>query len=118
MKVNDDGKVETDKKAEYIFNDTELLTTSDNMINILVTAEDGSVRAYTLIVTREKSDVALLSNLTVTNGSFLPSFSSNVFEYEVTVPVDVTEFNVTATKLESNSKVTSGEYKYIIRYNC
>lgn len=109
-----DPKVETDKKAEYIFNDTELLTTSDNMINILVTAEDGSVRAYTLIVTREKSDVALLSNLTVTNGSFLPSFSSNVFEYEVTVPVDVTEFNVTATKLESNSKVTSGEGHYNI----
>ena len=104
-----DPKVETDKKAEYIFNDTELVTTSDNEINILVTAEDGSVRAYTLIVTREKSDVALLSNLTVTNGSFLPSFSSNVFEYEVTVPVDVTEFNVTATKLEPNSKVTSGE---------
>ena len=107
-------KVETDKKAEYIFNDTELLTTSDNEINILVTAEDGSVRAYTLIVTREKSDVALLSNLTVTNGSFLPSFSSNVFEYEVTVPVDVTEFNVTATKLEPNSKVTSGEGHYNI----
>ena len=109
-----DPKVETDKKAEYIFNDTELLTTSDNEINILVTAEDGSVRAYTLIVTREKSDVALLSNLTVTNGSFLPSFSSNVFEYEVTVPVDVTEFNVTATKLEPNSKVTSGEGHYNI----
>ena len=109
-----DPKVETDKKAEYIFNDTELLTTSDNMINILVTAEDGSVRAYTLIVTREKSDVALLSNLTVTNGSFLPSFSSTVFEYEVTVPVDVTEFNVTATKLEPNSKVTSGEGHYNI----
>ena len=107
-------KVETDKKAEYIFNDTELVTTSDNEINILVTAEDGSVRAYTLIVTREKSDVALLSNLTVTNGSFLPSFSSNVFEYEVTVPVDVTEFNVTATKLEPNSKVTSGEGHYNI----
>ena len=84
------------------------------MINILVTAEDGSVRAYTLIVTREKSDVALLSNLTVTNGSFLPSFSSTVFEYEVTVPVDVTEFNVTATKLEPNSKVTSGEGHYNI----
>ena len=109
-----DPKVETDKKAEYIFNDTELLTTSDNEINILVTAEDGSVKAYTLIVTREKSDVALLSNLTVTNGSFLPSFSSNVFEYEVTVPVDVTEFNVTATKLEPNSKVTSGEGHYNI----
>ena len=109
-----DPKVETDKKAEYIFNDTELVTTSDNEINILVTAEDGSVRAYTLIVTREKSDVALLSNLTVTNGSFLPSFSSNVFEYEVTVPVDVTEFNVTATKLEPNSKVTSGEGHYNI----
>ena len=107
-------KVETDKKAEYIFNDTELLTTIDNEINILVIAEDGSVRAYTLIVTREKSDVALLSNLTVTNGSFLPSFSSNVFEYEVTVPVDVTEFNVTATKLEPNSKVTSGEGHYNI----
>ena len=109
-----DPKVETDKKAEYIFNDKELVTTSDNEINILVTAEDGSVRAYTLIVTREKSDVALLSNLTVTNGSFLPSFSSNVFEYEVTVPVDVTEFNVTATKLEPNSKVTSGEGHYNI----
>ena len=109
-----DPKVETDKKAEYIFNDKELVTTSDNEINILVTAEDGSVRAYTLIVTREKSDVALLSNLTVTNGSFLPSFSSTVFEYEVTVPVDVTEFNVTATKLEPNSKVTSGEGHYNI----
>lgn len=101
-----------DKKATYSFNDTNLLTTSTNDVVIKVTAEDGSEKEYNLVVTREKSNVATLDNITVTNGSFNPSFNKDKEVYEVTVPVDTTQFKVDAIKTEENSTITSGIGNY------
>lgn len=101
-----------DKKATYSFNDTNLLTTSTNDIVIKVTAEDGSKKEHKLVVTREKSNIATLDNITVTNGSFNPSFNKDKEVYEVTVPVDTTQFKIDAVKTDQNATITSGIGNY------
>lgn len=111
VEVND-PVTELDTKASYSFVDTALVTTDTNEVNILVTAEDGTTKTYTLVVTREKSNVATLSSLTVTNGSFNPSFNANTFEYDVTVPVDTEDFDVAAITTEPHASITSGVGHY------
>lgn len=102
----------SDKKATVAFDTTPILTTSTNDITIKVKAEDGTVKDYILSVTRTKSNIATLDSLTVTNGSFNPSFSKDTLEYSVTVPVETTEFNVSGVTTESHANITSGVGHY------
>ena len=112
VEVND-PVTELDVKANYSFVNTPLLTTVvPNVVTITVTAEDGTIKTYTLNVIREKSNVATLSSLTVTDGSFNPSFNPETYEYEVTVPVDTTEFDVNAVTTEQHASITSGVGHY------
>ncbi len=104
--------VSGDKKATYTFTPTTLLTTQTTSIPIRVTAEDGTQREYTLIVTRQKNNDATLKTLTVSNGSFSPSFQPSREEYTVIVPVGTTDFDVTAVPTDPNANVTSGAGHY------
>lgn len=101
-----------DKKATVSFVSTPLVTTSTNEVIITVTAENGTIKPYTLVVTRTKSNVATLDSLTVTNGSFNPSFNKDTLEYNVTVPVETTDFDVNATTTEPHASITSGVGHY------
>ena len=97
-----------DKKAKVSFTNTPLVTTTINEVIITVTAEDGTIKNYILAVTKEKSNIATLDELTVTNGSFNPSFNKDTLKYNVTVPVETTEFDVSATTTEPHASITSG----------
>ncbi|MBO5475267.1 MAG: cadherin-like beta sandwich domain-containing protein [Bacilli bacterium] len=107
-----EGKENYDALASVTFDPKDLLTTELNSMDIKVTAEDNSVSTYVLDITRTKSNVATLSSLTVSNGSFNPSFNSNLFEYTVTVPVDLTEFDVSAVTTEGHAIINSGTGHY------
>ena len=108
-----DPIVSTDKKATYSFDNKNLVTTDTNEIVITVTAEDGTTtQNYVLVVTREKSNIATLKSLTVTNGSFNPSFNSELGEYTVSVPVNTTEFDIAAETTEEHAHITSGVGHY------
>lgn len=101
-----------DKKATVSFANTPLVTTDTNEVIITVTAEDKTIKTHILAVTRTKSNVATLDSLTVTNGSFNPSFNKDTWEYTVTVPVETTEFDVNATTTEPHASITSGVGHY------
>ena len=88
---------------------TNLSTTSDNYYNVKVTAENG-VDNYTYIIKiiREKGSDATLATLSVTDGSFSPSFTPSTNTYSVTVPTSTTSFTVSGTKTDSMATINSG----------
>ena len=106
-----------DALAKATFATTSLDTTQTTNVNITITAEDGTINFYTLEVTREKSNIATLDSVTVTNGAFNPSFNTNKFIYDVTIPVDATEFDVVAIPTEEHANITSGTGHYVLSSN-
>ena len=77
-----------------IYNGTDAvqvdLKDGENLIPIVVTAEDGTtVREYTLKIEREDSAVlAYLTSLSVQGIQISPEFSSDVFEYTAEAGAD------------------------------
>lgn len=89
-----------------ITGDGVLSTDTVNVIQIKVTAEDGSIRIYTLNVTRSAfKSKAYLKDLRVNNGVLTPNFSSEVFDYNVSVNGKVKELDITAVGIDPNTKV-------------
>ena len=85
------------------------LAVGTNVINIVVTAEDGgAATAYTITVTRQippRSD-ANLSNLTVSSGTLAPPFSPATIAYTNLVPMASDSINVVATVADANALMT------------
>jgi len=85
------------------------LNVGDNIITLIVTAEDGiSTATYTLTINRAGflSNNADLSNLIVSDGTnrlnFTPQFSSNVTSYSMQVQNGITNANVTPIVSDTN----------------
>lgn len=72
------------------------LNTGVNTIPITVTAEDGSIKTYEIIVTRAKSTNNYLSSLNVLEGNIDPEFNKNTLIYSVEVPYEVDKLTINA----------------------
>jgi hypothetical protein len=80
---------------------------SNTLITILVTAQNGSQKLYTITVQR----AALggnnnLSALTVSPGTLNPAFDATILNYTVNVGSTVASLNVTATVQDAGSSLT------------
>ena len=77
-----------------------------NTVEIEITAEDGTIRVYTLNVTRStqngKTD---LKELTVTNGTLNPNFDPNTLEYNLKVDGKTDKLDIKAIAKDADSKV-------------
>ena len=87
------------------------LSTSSNA-NIVVTAEDGTIKTYTIVFERKKSSVNTLSSLTVKNGtnnySLNPVFNKDVTNYTIEVPNNIDKVTIGGTSTSSNVKSITG----------
>ena len=105
--------VETDDElASVVIVGNENFVVGMNHVNIIVTAQNGEVKIYTLNVYREKNDNVYLQNIEVKNDNttyeLIPEFNKiNVGDYKVTVPNDVTSITLNA-KAEANTTIVSG----------
>ena len=79
------------------------LNVGANTINVTVRAQDDSTLTYTFIITRKANANTLLSDLSVSEGSFTEAFDSNKFVYYMYVTGDVEKLTVTATPQASTS---------------
>ena len=104
-------QLETDPNATVTLPTLNLGTSAVNQYQFIVTSESGQAKTYNVDITRTKSNVKTLNSLTVTNGSFNPSFAPSVNEYTVTLPASATEFTVNYTKADDTETVNgAGRY--------
>ena len=97
-----------DPRAKSVTGTGEVsLSTGDNTIHVVVTAEDNSTTTYTIVVNRAKSANANLSDITLTGGYTLnKTFDPNDLSYRVEVPNNVSKITVSTTKQDPNATVT------------
>ena len=82
------------------------LSSGDNSITIIVTAQDGmTTKTYSVVVTKliEPSHNANLANLTLSSGSLAPVFDSDTTSYTAQVPYNIASITVTPTSAGVNS---------------
>ncbi len=84
-----------------------------NEIKINVTAEDGSIRTYTINVTREASSVNKLLDIVPSSGTLKPEFSYYNNEYYVSIDPEINTLSFTVSKEDPNSKVEGIEEQYV-----
>jgi hypothetical protein len=81
-----------------------------NAFTIIVSVDGGArTLEYTVTVNRESnplSNVATLSNLTVSSGSLTPAFNSSTYIYTINITDEVDEILLTATPTDINATIT------------
>jgi len=82
------------------------LSVGDNVITIVVTAEDGITQKTYQITVRRRSDVADLTMLSISVGALSPSFDVNTLAYNSTVPNAQASMTVTPTVAHASASVT------------
>ena len=95
------------------------LTTGNNVVEIVVTAEDTSVvKKYKLNIFRALSNNAYLSGLTSSDGVITPAFDKDTYDYNLTVPFEVENANIAATVAESHATASvSGNTNLVVGTN-
>ena len=86
------------------------LNYGSNKIQVRVKNSAGTVATYVIEVVRtdNRSNVNTISNLTISEGTLSPAFSSNVNNYNVTVPNETTSIKLDATLTDNTSKFAEG----------
>jgi len=82
------------------------LALGSTAVTIVVTAQDGTTRTYTVTVNRAASDNAALATLTSSSGALSPAFDSATLAYTVTVDNAVTSLTLTPSVAEPNATIT------------
>jgi len=80
------------------------LVAGANVINTVVTAQNGSTNTYSVTITRAPATDATLSSLVINGANLSPPFSSGVISYTDTV--NVASISLTPTVNQPNATVT------------
>lgn len=83
------------------------LSVGPNPINVVVTAQDGTTKTYTVTVTRAAASTnADLSNLTLSTGTLSPAFAPGTTSYTAYLPYGTSMLNITPTTADANATLT------------
>ena len=117
LKVN----YKTESKAKVKVTGNDNLEVGTNIINVVVTAEDGTTKIYKINVTKlatednkpgnvidEENDLNLyLTSLSIDGLELSPAFDKNVFSYTTTIDMDTNDMSEVKVNAEANdSKAT------------
>lgn len=97
-----------DSKSKVEISGNDKLVEGDNIVKILVTAEDGTTRTYIITATREKTvqSSLRLSALTIEGINIEPAFSPDIFAYTATLSnSEINELKVNATTSDENTTI-------------
>ena len=104
-----------DSVATVLGTGSQTLAYGENALNVVVTAEDGTTKTYTINVTREGEKtneteeeteiVNGLSNITIADLELNPSFKKDVYEYTVKYIGESTSLDIQAVPTDPNYTV-------------
>ena len=117
--INLTGKPES-SKATVTGNGLKNLTVGSNKFQIVVTAEDGSIRTYFITVIRKESESAKtsLDDLVVVEGEINPKFSPEILNYTVNIPYEYDTATILYTAHNINAIVDiSGNTDLVVGSN-
>lgn len=83
-----------------------VLNVGANTFTVVVTAQDGSTKTYTVTVTRAGSSNNLLSNLWISDGTLSPAFAAGTTSYTASVANTITSVNVSPTIADATASVS------------
>ncbi len=108
----------TPLKVNYKTNDSKAtakvagttLKEGKNTVTVTVTAEDGTTKKYTVVVTMKENPNPLssdnkISSISISTGTISPEFDPDVYEYTVTVDSDTKSITLTPTANDSKATV-------------
>lgn len=98
-----------DEKAEVKITGNDELLTGENVIEIVVTAEDGSTKKYTINVTKGEELKTSLSELNVAGYTLTPEFDSSVYEYTL----EVNDLNVKSLEISAKANVEDADIEIL-----
>ena len=105
-KLNLDYVKSNDKANVKVRGNSDFKVGEVNTVTIDVTAEDGSLRTYTINVTRsDKKSNNDLEDIIIEDGDLDPDFDPDKTEYTVDIPGDKDNINIKAITNNSKAKV-------------
>ena len=102
--ININGTLE-DAKASVVGFDNYNLVTGDNIVNIVVISESGSIKTYTIKVIKEAIVSSYLSDLSIPNMELDATFNKELLEYFITVDYEVNDINLNYLTEDPNATV-------------
>ena len=116
-KVNVEAVAE-EENASIIGQGEREIKIGENNVNVIVTAEDGSVREYIIKVKRKNPVTSKLLNIEVKNYELDSVFDSNKTEYEVEVDNEIESIEINVSKLDPGSTyVVEGNENFKVGLN-
>ena len=108
--------IEAETKENAIINGigNVKLVGGENIVNILVTAENGSANNYKLVINRPKSSNAYLTSIEPSTGVLIPDFTYENIDYEMHFDSSVTMLSFDVTTEDKNARVTGINNKEIL----
>lgn len=90
------------EKATVEIEGNEVLAEGENLIKIIVTAEDGTTKTYTLKAIKQEGEAFGLQSLTIKGTNISSQFSTDLYEYEIKVK-DVNALDIEAIATEEDA---------------
>ena len=92
-----------DEKATYLINGDKDFKVGTNLIEVVVTAENGATKTYTITVERDRSDNNKLKSLEIKD--FEIDFKNDLYQYQInTDDKDLTKLEISFETEDENAK--------------
>ena len=103
--VNVIAKAE-DKNATITGDGINNLVPGTNNIFVTVTSQSGKAKTYTITINKQKSSSNELELLDVRNGTISPTYSNDIYEYDVEIPYEENMADIYYVLKDESAKVS------------
>lgn len=94
-----------DEKAKVEITGNEKLQSGVNNIKITVTAEDGTVKTYSITATKEAAEKLQLSKLQITGVNLNETFKPDKYEYTVNLKENLSKLDIKLAANDENATI-------------